>query len=60
MSVIDCPCCGKSPVDEYGICTICDWENDPVQLWNPDLRGGANQMSLTEARKAYKEGKKVL
>ena len=38
---------------------ICGWENDPVQLWKPDLIGGANDMSLTQAREAYREGKSV-
>lgn len=36
------------------------WENDGLQNHNPDYAGGANKMSLNEARKAYKAGKKVL
>lgn len=59
-NMIKCPCCGKTYVTEYDICDVCDWENDPVQLWNPDLSGGANQMSLIEARIAYQKGEKVL
>lgn len=54
-----CPCCGKAHVEEYEICDVCNWENDPVQLWKPDLKGGANIMSLSEARKAYKENKPI-
>lgn len=46
-------------VAEYEICDVCFWENDPVQSWNPDRGGGANIMSLNEARKAWKEGRKV-
>ena len=46
-------------VEEYDICDICLWENDPIQLDEPDLEGGANQMSLNEARQAYHEGRKV-
>lgn len=57
---IKCPCCGKTYVAEYDICTVCKWENDLNQLSKPDLRGGANRMSLNEARIAYKKGEKVL
>ena len=53
MKRIICPCCGKTLVDEYEICDVCDWENDPVQLAKPDYAGGANKMSLNEERKAY-------
>ena len=34
-------------------------ENDPVQLWKPQLAGGANQMSLEQARAAYARGEEV-
>lgn len=54
-----CPCCGKMKVEEYEICDVCYWQNDPVQFRNPDYKGGANVMSLNEARKAYKQGKEV-
>ena len=53
------PCCGKEYVDEYEICKVCMWENDPVQLVFPDKRGGANRMSLEEAKRAFKNGIKV-
>ena len=56
---IKCPCCGKKLVSEYEICTVCNWENDPIQLEHPDTRRGANKMTLVEARKAFLEGKKV-
>ena len=55
-----CPCCGKQYLDEYSICAVCGWEHDPIQRDHPDLEGGANKMSLNEAREAYKAGKKVL
>lgn len=51
-----CPCCGEGYVEEghnYDICDVCYWEDDPVQFADPDYRGGANRMSLNEARKAY-------
>lgn len=55
---IPCPVCGKSYLEEYDICSICNWENDPVQLLNPDFAGGANEMSLNQARAAYRIGNK--
>lgn len=59
-----CPCCGslEIPTGEEGlyyICSICGWENDEIQRDKPDYKGGANQMSLNEAKKAFKEGRKV-
>lgn len=56
-----CQCCNyyygfKS---EYEICPNCGWENDNVQAKDPDYRGGANKMSLNEAKKAYAEGKEI-
>lgn len=54
-----CPVCGKMMLAEFEICDFCDWENDMVQLHKPDFPGGANQMSLNEARVAYQEGRKV-
>ena len=38
----------------------CGWQDDAVQNDNPDYKGGANQMSLNEAKEAYKKGEKVL
>ena len=57
-----CPCCGKKGFEERGIsdvCIFCGWEDDEVQEDDADYRGGANKMSLNEARAAYKAGKKV-
>lgn len=48
-----CPCCGKTLVEDYDICDVCNWENDPVQRWKPDSAGGANVMSLNEARRVW-------
>ena len=53
---IKCPCCGKVDVEEFEICPICNWENDPNQLRHPDTCRGANSMTLTEARAAYESG----
>lgn len=58
-----CFCCGKGIVEGnqlYDICSVCGWEDDPVQAENPDFPGGANKMSLNEARKAWKQKKKIV
>ncbi|HDR2842196.1 TPA: hypothetical protein QCK30_000632 [Enterobacter sichuanensis] len=34
------------------MCLVCNWEDDPVQAEVHDYRGGANVMSLNEAREA--------
>ncbi|MFK3913424.1 CPCC family cysteine-rich protein [Enterobacter cancerogenus] len=57
-----CPCCGQYEFPEegsYEICPICTWEDDPVQTEEPDYKGGANVMSLNEAREAFRQGRKV-
>jgi hypothetical protein len=57
-----CPCCGEKTIDnlgDYEICPICKWEDDPVQYKDPSYSGGANKMSLNEAREAFRQGKKV-
>jgi len=57
-----CPCCGNETISsprEYEICNICGWEDDPVQFEDPDFSGGANKMSLNEARIAYINGDKI-
>ena len=54
-----CPVCGEHYFEEIGayeICPVCGWEDDPLQRREPDFSGGANSMSLNEARKAYREG----
>lgn len=59
MNEIKCPCCGKTAVREYDICSVCHWENDPIQNDYPDFGGGANIMSLNQAKEAYKHGEPV-
>jgi anaerobic ribonucleoside-triphosphate reductase len=57
-----CPCCEQHAFyekDSYEICPVCNWEDDPVQSRKPDFPGGANLMSLNEAREAFKQGKRV-
>lgn len=36
------------------MCPVCWWEDDPVQLREPDRRGGANGPSLNEARENFR------
>ncbi|MDE9534336.1 hypothetical protein KKJ06_15405 [Xenorhabdus bovienii] len=58
-----CPCCNNVTLDslgEYLICDICGWEDDPIQSDDHDFQGGANNMSLNEARKAFSEGEKII
>ncbi|MBK0097148.1 hypothetical protein IBT49_14275 [Erwinia sp. S63] len=48
-----CICCGNNTIgepDRYEICSFCHWEDDPVQSNDPDFGGGANRLSLIEAR----------
>ena len=53
-----CPVCGKfdfESVNDHDICPECGWENDVIQFEDPDYDGGANHMSLNEARAMYAE-----
>lgn len=55
---IECKCCHNLTIDEdelFDICDVCGWQRDAVQEENPDYKGGANKMSLNEARQAYQE-----
>ena len=58
MDTYPCPCCGfltmnEEPPGSFDICPVCYWEDDIAQYNNPDLRGGANEVSLKEARSNY-------
>lgn len=55
-----CPCCENStllekPTGTHQICPICKCEDDEIQYYNPDYKGGANKESLNEARRIYRE-----
>lgn len=54
-----CACCGKSIVGFYGICRVCGWQDDLLQNERHDFGGGANRMSLNEARIAYSQGEEI-
>ena len=58
MTRYPCPCCGfltltEPPPGTFDICPVCFWEDDNVQFADPDFAGGANTMSLSEARRNY-------
>ena len=56
-----CPCCGYYTIDLdqgypcYDICPVCFWEDDPIQRKDETYGGGANKVSLIEARKNYQK-----
>jgi hypothetical protein len=55
-----CPCCGyktfhEKPDGNYSICPVCFWEDDPIQLKNPNYMGGANNVSLRQAQINFEE-----
>jgi hypothetical protein len=54
VSPFPCAACGFLTLDEgpgtCEICDVCGWEDDPVQLAYPRMRGGANDESLVEAQ----------
>lgn len=53
-----CPCCGYKTLDReraWDICPVCFWEDDAIQYDKPEYSGGANRISLIEARENYKK-----
>lgn len=53
-----CPCCGNKTLSAegvYEICNICLWEDDPIQSSEQTFQGGANKISLTEARNNWRK-----
>lgn len=55
-----CPCCGyltfeEPPNGSYDICPVCFWEDDEIQLEDPDYEGGANGPSLNQCKKNFLE-----
>ncbi len=39
----------------FEICSVCYWEDDNIQADDPDYKGGANSISLNEARNNYRK-----
>ena len=53
-----CPCCDQRTLHEaspgsFKICPVCGWEDDDAQFRDPTYAGGANAMSLADARRAF-------
>ncbi|GGG06126.1 MULTISPECIES: CPCC family cysteine-rich protein [Cysteiniphilum] len=53
-----CPCCGFLTYDDepngtFEICPVCFWEDDDTQNKDPKYCGGANKISLEEARQNF-------
>jgi hypothetical protein len=58
-NLFPCPCCGQRTRAQeahgtYEICEVCGWEDDDAQYRNPDMAGGANRLSLNQARAALR------
>ncbi len=53
-----CPCCeyltfDEEPCGTFNICPVCYWEDDKIQNEVPNYRGGANGVSLNEAKENF-------
>ena len=54
-----CPCyrfltLSDQPPGTHAICPVCWWEDDEVQYLDPEFSGGANTVSLREARDNFR------
>jgi hypothetical protein len=54
-----CPCCGyltltDPPTGTYAICPVCWWEDDNAGFVDLDFTGGANGVSLRQARENFR------
>lgn len=53
-----CPCCGEYHFEEedfFEVCEVCGWEDDSLQRDEPDYTGGANHISLNQAREVWRQ-----
>jgi hypothetical protein len=57
--LVPCPVCNslvflaKDYPGSYVICKFCGWEDDFIQVSNPTMAGGANDVSLDQAKENY-------
>ena len=52
-----CPVCGRTMLDDFDICEVCGWHEDPLALLRPNLcEGGPNYIPLSIYRDRWKEG----
>ena len=45
---------------EFGKCIECRCKVDDRQTADPDMKNGANKMSLNEAREAWEKGDEII
>lgn len=43
------------PPGSYGICPVCGWEDDPIQIRHPRMRGGANGGSIFDYQQQFEK-----
>ena len=58
-----CPVCKSHTFPVWGSeqdCPVCGWIDDCVQTIKPDREHRINEMSLNQAREAYKHGEEVI
>ena len=56
-----CRVCGQTDIEyEFDVCRVCGWEDDDLQVLDPDYSGGANQMSLNQYKKFEKTYSKII
>ena len=56
MPLYQCPCCDYLSLDdrgEYGICSVCFWEDDGWDVDCLDEYSGPNHMTLREGRRNF-------
>ena len=56
MKLYQCPCCDYFSLDssgDYSICKVCFWEDDGVDVDQPDERSSPNRMTLREGRRNF-------
>ncbi|MCL2357029.1 MAG: hypothetical protein FWC70_07715 [Defluviitaleaceae bacterium] len=56
--MIKCPVCREYEFetdDNYEICKVCRWENDGLQLDEPDSNEGANDLSLNDFKAEWQK-----
>jgi hypothetical protein len=54
-----CACCDcftlkEPPTGTFAICPVCRWEDDNLQVQDIDMSGGANTVSLRDARENFR------
>jgi hypothetical protein len=45
----------EAEIGSFEICQVCFWEDDGVQFDDPDYEGGANKVSLRQARENFRQ-----